>query len=264
MQQIDVGGHILNARVDGPEGAPWIAFSNSILTDLHVWDRQVEALAGRFRTLRYDQRGHGGSPALADRASLADFGADLDALLTHFDIERCVLVGLSMGVPTVLDAHARAPGRTEALVLCDGQAATAPGGAKGWAARIDAAEAGGMEAAAAGAVERWFGEVFRAEGRAEETLRTAASVPLAGFRAAATALQDYDYRHVLASIACPTLLVAGANDIALLPSAEALHDAIAGARMVRIEGAGHLPNVERPDTFNAALRAFLDGLGRPR
>ena len=256
---VDVGGHELHVRVDGPEDAPWIAFSNSILTDLHVWDAQVAALGGRFRTLRYDQRGHGHSPATGAKVSLRDLGGDLDALLRHFHIDRCTLVGLSMGVPTVLDAHSRAPSRTEALILCDGQAATVAGGAKGWARRIETAEQGGMSAAATDAVERWFAEDFRAAGRADRTLRTAADMSLDGFRGAASALQDYDYKHVLNDIDCPTLLIAGANDAALIPSVEALHAAIAGSRMVRIGGAGHLPNVEQPHEFNIA---FLEFLGR--
>ena len=68
-QFVDHDGMRFRCRLDGPEGAPWMVLSNSLVTDLTVWNRQVAAFADRYRILRYDQRGHGGTgipPSPAD------------------------------------------------------------------------------------------------------------------------------------------------------------------------------------------------------
>lgn len=97
-------GAALNLRVEGPEGAPWVVFSNSVLTDLSVWDAQAEALRGCYRVLRYDQRGHGASSLPEGPMDFHGYGADLIALLDACGVDRCTFVGLSMGAPTGLAA----------------------------------------------------------------------------------------------------------------------------------------------------------------
>ncbi|MBF9033257.1 alpha/beta fold hydrolase [Rhodobacterales bacterium HKCCE2091] len=259
-QMVEVGGVRIHARLDGPNGAPWVVFANSILTDLTMWDDQVAALDDRYRILRYDQRGHGRSEVPDGPVTIAELGADLSGLMDRFGVGDCILVGLSMGVPTVLDAFARNPGRVRALVLSDGQAATVPGGAKTWAARIEDAREMGMERNGHATAERWFGEASRAEGRHEKLRKVSSATAFEGFFACASALQGYDYADVLPRIAVPVLTIVGGNDKALMPSVEKLHAGIAGARMEVIPDAGHLPNVEQPEAFNRVLAGFLDGL----
>jgi 3-oxoadipate enol-lactonase len=253
-------GHALHAEALPPrrQDAPWLVFCNSLVTDLTLWDAQAAALAGDYGVLRYDQAGHGRSEVPAGAMDFEGLGADLLAVMDAAGVARAVFVGVSMGVPTGLSAHRAAAGRFAGLVFSDGQARTAPGGAAGWAERIAGAEASGMAAFAEATAERWLTDGAGAATR--DRLRAMiAATPLAGFRACATALMDYDYTDQLPRIACPTLLLAGAEDGAMPDSmAKILRPAIPGARMQVIEGAGHVPCLERPEAFTAALRGFLD------
>ena len=256
---VEIDGLSFRCRLDGDDAtAPWLVFSNSLGTDLTVWDGQVEALAGRFRILRYDQRGHGGTDVPDRPCSFARLGGDVAALLDRFGIARCGFVGLSMGVPTGLDLAARHPGRVERLVLCDGQAATAPGGAEQWAERIRQVRADGMAAFADATVARWFAPAFVASGRADKVRAMVAATPAEGLVACATALQGFDYAAVLPALRVPVLLVVGARDGALPATMAAMRDRIPGAALVEIPDAGHIPNVEQPAAFNRALAGFLD------
>lgn len=237
--------------------APWIAFSNSIVTDFTIWDAQAAPLSGRFNILRYDQRGHGRTSVPPGPASIEQLGEDLIALLDHFGIGKTTLVGLSMGVPTVLHVAGRRPDLVERLVLSDGQSATASGGAETWKQRIALAEQQGMRGYAEETARRWFTPESRAEGRHRAMQEVAARIPLGGFVACATALQGYDYRHVLAEISVPTLILAGEADGNMPKSMQVMRDAIPGARMAVIFGAGHVPCAEQPAAFNEHLLAFL-------
>ena len=86
-------GLVFRCRIDGPEGAPWMVFSNSLATNLTVWDAQVAAFAGRYRTLRYDQRGHGGTTVPAAAATIPQLADDAAALMAHFGVTGAVFVG---------------------------------------------------------------------------------------------------------------------------------------------------------------------------
>lgn len=252
-------GYDLHAAAMLPESidAPWLVFGNSLVTDLTIWDAQVEALGGRYGILRYDQAGHGGSGVPDKPVDFDILGDDLLAVMDVAGVQRAVYIGLSMGVPTGLAAHKRAADRFVALAFSDGQAKTAPGGAAGWAERIEMARRSGMEAFAAATADRWLTRTASAETRAR-LVRMIAATPFKGFEACATALMDYDYVEALARITCPTLLVAGAEDGAMPEGmATRLKPAIAGSRMHVIENAGHVPNFEQPKAFAALLSDFL-------
>jgi len=256
---VELNGLTFRCKVDGEApDAPWVIFSNSLGTDLTVWDAQVAALAGRFRILRYDQRGHGGTGVPSGPCDFAQLGDDALALLDRFGIERCSFVGLSMGVPTGLRLVDRHPERVERLVLCDGQAATASGGGGIWAERIQQVRDGGMAAFADATVVRWFAPEFVAAGRADAVREMIAATPADGLIACIAALQGYDFAAVLPAIRIPTLLMVGARDGALPATMSAMREKIADVRLVEIPEAGHISNVEQPEAFNRALLAFLN------
>jgi len=245
-------------KVDGAGGdAPWIVFSNSLLTDLGIWDAQVAALADRYRILRYDQRGHGGTSVPSTPCSFDQLGADMIALMDHFNIERATLVGLSMGVTTGLQVYGKHPERIERLVLADGQAATAEGGYATWESRIAEAQRLGMAGLAEITMTRWFSESFRAGNGAARALAAASATPLEGFIACARALQAYDFNAVLPQINVPTLMMAGANDGQMPNTMRQMCSRIDGAVMHIIPDAGHIPNFEQADRFNSHLMEFL-------
>ncbi|WEX08717.1 3-oxoadipate enol-lactonase [Chelativorans sp. AA-79] len=255
---LEVTGASIHYRIDGSEGAPWIVFSNSITTGLSVWDEQAAALSNRYRILRYDQRGHGQTSVPPGPCTFDHLGGDVQALLDHLRIETCTFVGLSMGVPTGLHLYAHHPERVERLVFCNGQAGTAPGGARGWEERIEQARRDGMEALAEATVRRWFSPDFIASGSAENIRRMIAATPLEGFVACARALQDYAFADVLQTIRVPTLLIVGKDDGKMPDTMRHMRAMIGGAALVEIPSAGHIPNVAQPELFNRALREFLD------
>jgi len=256
---VEHDGLRFRCRLDGPEGAPWIVCSNSLVTDLTIWDRQVEALAPRFRILRYDQRGHGGTSVPVRPATIAQLAEDAAALMRRFGVRSAVFAGVSMRAATGFCLAQRHPDLIARLIASDGQVAAAPGGAQSWQERIELAQREGMAAYADATIPRWFSARSQVEDNPAIPLVRAMmeATPLDGFVACARALQAYDFRADLASMAQPTLLIAGAEDGAMPKSMQALQTQIPRAEFVEIADAGHIPGIERPEAFNAAVNAFL-------
>lgn len=256
---IEHDGLRFRCRFDGPEGAPWMVLSNSLITDLTVWDPQVQAFAGRFRILRYDQRGHGGTTIPGQQATIEQLTEDAASLMRHAGATNAVFGGVSMGAATGFCLAQRHPDLVGRLVASDGQLATAPGGAQSWQERIELGQRDGMAAYAEVTVQRWFSARSRAEGNpAISRVRAMIeATPLEGFVACARALQNYDFRAGLAAMHQPTLLIAGAEDGAMPKSMQALVAQAPDARFTEIADAGHIPGIERPTAFNAAVAAFL-------
>ncbi len=259
---VQIDGLQFHCRIDGPEGAPWLVFSNSLLTDLTMWDPQVAALSGRFRILRYDQRGHGKTSVPPGPSHFDRLADDAEALLAHFGIERAVFIGISMGAATTLALASRHPGRLAALVACDGQSKSPSSSRAAWDERIALARAQGMAALAQVTVPRWFlpASVSAGGPAIENVAAMIRATPFEGFVSCARALQDFDYDADLPGITLPTLLMVGAGDGVLPTTMRAMQAKIPGARFVEIPEAGHLSNLEQPDAFTAALGAFLNGL----
>src|SRR5262249_34975991 len=100
--KIKANGITINYEVDGPAGAPWLILSNSLATNLSMWDAQARELKGAYRVLRYDQRGHGATEATGGRYRFALLMADALALMDALGIGKAHFAGLSMGGATAL------------------------------------------------------------------------------------------------------------------------------------------------------------------
>ncbi len=258
--KLAVEGATLHYRIDGAgEGKPWLVFGNSLLTSLAVWEAQVAALAGQFAILRYDQRGHGQSTISDGPVDFTLLGADLLALMDEAGIGNCTYTGLSMGVPTGLAAHARAPERFDRLVFVDGGAKTAATGKAFWEERIGLARQAGIGELAKATIERWFSPSTNDPEKRDRLRAMIAATPIDGFEQCARALQDYDFRDAVAGIDCPLLTIAGADDGVMPGTMDTVFGEVALRQAVTIPMAGHIPNYERPDEFNRALTAFLKG-----
>ena len=244
-------------QVEGPAAAPVLVLSNSLGTNMALWDGQMPALTASYRVLRYDTRGHGSSPLTTGPYSIAMLASDVLVLLDALKIERAHFCGLSLGGMTGMWLGIHAAERIDRLVLAN----TAPriGAADIWNARIDAVRRGGMRAIADSVLERWFTAGFRA--RAPEAVGRVgallAATPPLGYVACCAALRDADLWPGIASIRSPTLVITGTHDAAT-PAAEGRKTAerIAGARYVELDAA-HISNVEAADRFTAELIAFL-------
>jgi len=257
MPFVDAGGTRLFHRFDGPIGAPPLVLSNSLGTNLGMWDGQMPALVERFRVLRYDSRGHGQSAAPPGPYRIEELGRDLIALLDALDIPRVRFCGLSKGGMVGMWLASNAPERVERLVLCN-TSAHLPG-RELWNVRIEAVRATGMAAVAPQVLERWFTAGFRARASeaVEKVRQMLLTTPAEGYAACCAAIRDMDQRETIASIRAPTLVVVGSRDPATPPEhGRAIADRIRGARVIELPAA-HLSNVEAVEAFNEAVLGFL-------
>ena len=261
FMQITANGININATIDGREGAPWLVFSNSLATDLTMWDRQAAELSASFRVLRYDQRGHGKTEAPAGRYTFDILITDVLALMDALKIAQASFCGLSMGGATALGLAQRHPDRISKAIVCDSGCASTPQSAQQWEERIAVAQQGGMEPLVEPTLTRWFpGDVVAQKPAYLDKVRAMIrNTPVNGFIGCAAALADHDFRSAVASTKPPVLFIAGEKDGGgAVPTAmKGLHQALGGSRYVELAGAGHISNLDDPAGFANALRAFL-------
>lgn len=254
-------GLTLNYEISGAdEGAPVLMFSNSLGTDLGMWDDQMEAVAGTHRILRYDSRGHGGSGAPKGPYSIERLGRDALALLDALGLETVDYCGLSKGGMVGMWLGVNAPQRFRRMVYAN-TAAYLPT-EEMWRHRAATVRAEGMEAIVEGVVNRWFTEGFqgrepvRTDRIRQMILRTAPE----GYAGCCEAIAEMDQRETIEAIGLPVLVIAGADDPATPPDhAHQIAEAIEGAQLAVLPDAAHLSNIEQSALFNQALTDFLAG-----
>ncbi|KAI0133354.1 alpha/beta-hydrolase [Hypoxylon sp. NC0597] len=253
--------------------APTIAFCNSLLTSLHMWDPIVAILKAQrpqYRILRYDFRGRHAIPSPPKPATLDQLADDLHALLAALRIPKLhALVGVSMGGATTLKFALAYPESLDRFVACDFNAASSAANTDAWRARIGVAETPledgtpGIKKLAAQTVERWFHPSTLQ--RKPETARwiedMVASNDIEGFRYGCQALWDYDMKGQMRECRVPGLLVVGEGDGkgALVKAMEGFQGLLGkdGAKLVVVPEAGHLPMCENPEGFWKAVEEFL-------
>jgi len=218
-----------------------------------MWEDQAPALQAHFRLLRYDHRGHGGSPVPPGPYEIADLGGDLLALLDRLDLERVSFCGLSVGGMVGMWLASEAPERIDRLVLCCTSARLAP---DTYDSRARTVRTAGVGAIADEVLERWFTPAFR-ESRPETVEwagRMLRATPAEGYAGCCEAIRDMDLRDRLGEIRAPTLVIAGADDPAIpLDHAELIRDSVPDARLLVVPRAAHLANVEQPGMVAQAI-----------
>ena len=258
--QLQTARGAFRVAIDGDPAAPALVLSNSLGTTLGMWQPQVAAFAQRFRLIRYDTRGHGGSPVTPGPYRFDDLGADVLAILDALGIDKAAFCGISMGGHTGLWLGVHAGARFNAIAVCNSAAKI--GNEEAWrerAAMVHAGGAAGMRALADSAPGRWFTEGFIAAHpavvqRAQDGI---ARINPEGYAACCEALATSDLRTNLGRIATPTLLLAGSADpVTTVADAQAMQVGIQGAQLAVVP-ASHLSNLEAPSAFNQAVLDFL-------
>ena len=247
----------LHVEVEGREGAPALMLSNSLGTNLHMWDDQAGEFAKHFRLIRYDRRGHGQSGASKGPYSFDRFGRDILSILDALGVKKTNWCGLSMGGMDGQWLGANASDRIEKLVLANTHyhyADKAP-----WADRLRFLEQHPLSDMVAANMERWFTAGFR--GRAPQAIERMTKMFVAtnhgGYAACVAAVRDIDFRASNPTITAPTLVIVGRQDPATPPAAgETIAKAIPGAKVVALDAA-HISNVEQPQAFTKAVLDFL-------
>lgn len=257
--KIKANGITINYQVDGPEGAPWIVFSNSLATSAAMWDEQAAALKSGFRVLRYDQRGHGDTEVPGGRYAFDTLLDDALGLLDALGIAKTHFAGLSMGGATALGLAERHPDRLDRVIICDSPCQSTPQSSQQWEERIAVAQKQGIDALVEPTVGRWFPPDTLAKNppHLDKVRAMIRATPVNGFIGCAAALAAHDYASAVATVRRPVLLMVGEKDGATPTAMRKLHEKLAGSRFVELPGAGHISNMDRPAEFNRALREFL-------
>ncbi len=247
----------INVEVSGSDGAPALMLSNSLGTNLHMWDDQAGEWSRHFRVIRYDRRGHGGSDAPAGPYSMERLGRDVLSILDKLGINKTHWCGLSMGGMVGQWLGANAAERIGKLVLSNTNFYYED--KKPWDDRIRFLRDNPIDKLTEPSMERWFTAGFRAA--APQTIARMKEIFLtsnkSGYIACCEAIRDMDFRASNPSIKAPTLVIVGAQDHATPPAqGEAIARQIKGARLVSIDAA-HIANVEQPAAYTKAVLDFL-------
>jgi len=250
MSHLDRDGVRIYYEVQG-EGEP-LLLSHGYSATSKMWEKQVEALRGRYRVVVWDMRGHGRSDSPDDPALYSEEAtvADMAALLDLEKAPQAIVGGLSLGGYMSLAFHARLPERVCALLLFD----TGPGyksdaARDGWNRNAEA-RATALETQGLAALGGRSAEVAASQHRSAKGLALAARGMLAQ--------RDDRVIRSLPEIDVPTLVVVGADDTPFHAATDYMAAKIPGARKVVIPGAGHAANIDQPEAFNRAVIEYLD------
>ena len=260
MGFLKLAGGELHYQLEGPAQAPVLVLSNSLGTNLHMWDKQMPIFSQHWRVLRMDTRGHGRSLVTDGPYSIEQLGRDVLALLDALDIPRAHFCGLSMGGLIGQWLGINAGERLDKLVVCNTAAKIADPTV--WNPRIETVLRDGQAAMVAlrdASIARWFTADY-AEAHPDQakliTDMLAATSPK-GYAANCAAVRDADLREQLAAIKVPTLVIAGSEDAVTPPAGgRFIQQQVAGAEYAEFRAA-HLSNVQAADAFSARVVDFL-------
>jgi 3-oxoadipate enol-lactonase len=262
--KISANGINVNYALDGPATAPVVTLSHSLAADLTMWDPQMKALTAKYRVLRYDTRGHGGTDAPTGAYTLEQLAADAKALLHELGVSRTHWIGLSMGGMIGQTLALSSPGLFLSLALCD-TSSRIPAEAKPlWQERIKTAETQGMEPLVEPTIGRWFTAPFRdARGDVVDPVRTRIRTTSPhGYAGCCAAISALDLTDKISAIKMPTLIVVGEEDQGTpVAASRAIQAQIAGSQLEIIKSAAHLSNLEQPEEFTRIVTSFLARLG---
>jgi 3-oxoadipate enol-lactonase len=260
--RIVAGDIVTHYRLEGPADAPVVTLSHSLAASLEMWEPQLPALTRRFRVLRYDTRGHGGSEVPPGAYTMSMLAGDLRSLLEALEIARTHFVGISMGGMIGQTLALEHPEVLDRLVLVDTASRMPPEAGPLWDERIAQVERHGLAPRVEETIERWFTPPFIAGSpdvvdHIRGLIRTTAPQGFIGCGRAIQALQLTDR---LGEIEAPTLVIVGEKDMGTpVAFSELMHERIRGSKLVVLESAAHLSNVEQAERFNQVVTEFLEG-----
>ncbi|MBU3724971.1 MAG: 3-oxoadipate enol-lactonase [Burkholderiaceae bacterium] len=258
-QKIRVGDIDVTYKLEGPAGRPIVLMSNSLMSDHSMWDPTVPALLKHYQVLRYDTRGHGQTSVTPGPYSIAQLADDAVGLMDALGVAAAHIMGLSMGGMIAQQIGARYPDRALSLLLCDTASEMPPRSM--WEERLAIARKDGIPGLIDSTIKRWFTAPFieRAPQAIGKVRAMILSTPLEGYINCACAVRDMAQTTMLLKIKAPTLIMTGRQDPACtVDQSMVLHRMINTSKMVVIEDAAHLSNIEQPNIFNREICDFLD------
>lgn len=261
MPQIQLSTGRTYFRLEGNPDLPVIALLHPIGADHSLWDKVVPLLKSRFRVLRPDLRGHGGSEVTVGPYSVEALAEEFLELCRKLQITSLHLCGISLGGMVAAAVSAKYPTLVRSLVLCS-TASKLPPPPGGWDGRASAVLAQGMAAFADGMIQRMISASHLATNDpAVDTLRTVfMQADPRGFAGACAVLRDCDLSNVLPLVKAGTLVITGALDALMPPgTAETLISHLKARRHVNLP-CGHFPPLEDPEGFVREVQASITEL----
>jgi pimeloyl-ACP methyl ester carboxylesterase len=258
--------------------APLIVLSNSILVDYHIWDGFISSFFSspankKYRVLRYLTRGRSSSCG-SQKITVDVLASDIITLIDALRVKRAAaIIGVSMGGATVLNTALKYPSRISSFIACDTSSKSPAGNAKLWGERIAMSEKENASSSFSGekivgedlaevTARRWFVKGSYDGGELEKICQNVKEMvknnSLDGFKKSVEALYEYDLKEEMKSSKVKGLFVVGSGDGVLPGVTKEMASAYGtGAEYEIIEGAGHLPMVEKPQKFAEVVGKFL-------
>ena len=250
----------MNYKLQGTSNSPVLIFSNSLGSEMMMWDELIPYLLPFFRVLQYDTRGHGGSPLTPNEGTtISELANDVIQLMDKLNIEAAYFCGLSMGGLIGQYLGINHPNRFKKIVLSNTGAKI--GDVERWNGRIGTISKNGMQAIVDDTMERWFTEEFRSQNseRVAQTKAMFLRSNVDGYSNCCCAIRDADFREKLQSLSVETLVITGDEDpVTNVEQAEFLVSKIPNARL-KVLHARHLAATELPKEYAAVLIDFLVG-----
>ena len=263
MDCVRLGDVVIHYRSrPAAEGAPTVAFINSLGTDFRIWDGVLDALDPAYGVLVYDKRGHGLSSVGKTPYGMADHAGDLAGLMDALGIKNALICGLSVGGPIAQQLYFDRPDLVAGILFCD--TAAKIGEADFWNQRIETISRNGLASVTEGIMERWFSRRYREADKPEYAIARAMfeRQPVEGYLATCAALAGFDRRADIGKIAVPVSVVVGSEDGSTPPElVEVFAREIPGSEFGVIEGAGHLPCIEAPEAVAGAIVGLAARIG---
>ena len=234
-----------------------IVFSNSLGTNLSMWDENMPFLNRYFNILRHDTRGHGHSSINGAEVTVGELAEDIIELLDYLKLDQVVFCGLSIGGLIGQHLGIYHPNRFQKIILSN--TAAKIGTETGWNTRIEQVAKNGLNSILDGTADRWFTPKYRVQfpEKVTEILNAFAANSLNGYIAGCTAVRDADFTNDLHKIPVPVLIISGTQDeVTTVVHGDFLQQQIPDAQHVQLEAA-HLSNKEHPHSFSDYIIQFL-------
>ena len=242
------------------QGQP-IVFIHGHPFNRSMWTGQLSYFQQKYRLVLPDLRGYGESGLSSPRSMLDEMALDIVCLLDELNIDKAIFCGLSMGGQIVLDLYRLFPQKCKALIIADSDArGETPESRRQRLAKADEIMQNGMTRHTDDTIHQYISASSMKNPKVyahlyEMMSKTRPEGAAAAHRGRA---DRRDHTQMLPHITVPSLIIVGSEDyFTPLPTARIMSDAIPGARLVVVDGTGHLPNMEDPIAFNRALDQFL-------
>ena len=264
MKQVSLeNNNFLNIEVTGSLNLPKIIFSNSLGSDLRMWNLQVEAMKDQFCIIRYDKRGHGKSSPAEGPYSFDMLENDVIKIMDDLEIEKANFVGLSMGGMTSLGLALKHQKRFDKFVCCAARADMPPPMQDGWNQRIAIVNENDTHGIVNGSLERWYSEEFTKNPDNSDIINLSKDMikntSKEGYIGSCEAIKKLDYLKELSTINKEILFIAGEKDMGAPAMAmEEMHHLTPNSKYVCIPGAAHILNIEASDKVNKTILNFLN------